>query len=145
MMPNEMYDLILLALCCWREAQNQPKAAQIAQCWSVRNRVERPNFWNWGDSYSTVILKPEQYSSFNRRDPNSTKFPHPSDPAWQQCLSVAQDVYQGTYQDLTEGCTHYYDASLDSNPPEWAKSGELEHVVDYGQLRFWRVKPLSRA
>ena len=44
------------------------------------------------EGYSGVILKPFQYSSFNRNDPNSAKFLHANDPAWQQCLAVAQDV-----------------------------------------------------
>ena len=133
-----MYDAILLAVCCWREAQNQPRAVQIAQAWSVRNRVDRPGFWDWGDSYSTVILKPWQYSSFNRNDPGALKLPEDTDLSWQQCLGVAQDVYQGITSDPTGGCTHYYDKSLDAHPPDWATNGKMEHVIDLGAFRFYR-------
>lgn len=141
MTPADMYDLVLLALCCWREARGEIKAAQVAQAWSVRNRVERPNFWDWGEGYSGVILKPEQYSSFDRNDPNATRIPQAADASWQQCLSVAQDVYQGIGADPTAGCTHYYDRSRDGNPPEWAE--RMEHVVNIGDLRFFRPKPIA--
>jgi hypothetical protein len=138
MTAADMYNVVLLALCNWREAQNQPSATRIGQAWSVRNRVERPGFWDWGDSYSSVILKPLQYSSFNHDDPNAVKIPHDTDASWQQSLSIAQDVYQGISNDPTSGCTHYYDKSLDAHPPQWATNGKMEHVIDMGELRFFR-------
>ncbi len=138
MTASDMYDIVLLALCTWREAQNQPRVARIGQAWSVRNRVDRPGFWDWGTSYSSVILKPWQYSSFNHGDPNATKMPLGTDPAWQACLSIAQDAYQGISADPTYGCTHYYDSSLDATPPEWATNGKMEHVIDLGAFRFFR-------
>ena len=138
MTGSEMYDLVLLALCCWREAQNQPRAAQLGQAWSVRNRVDRPGFWDWGDSYSTCILKKWQYSSFNAGDVNATKMPEDIDPSWQQCLAIAQDVFQGISADPTSGSTHYYDRSLDATPPEWATNGKMEHVINLGAFRFYR-------
>lgn len=134
----DLYNIILLALCNWREAQNQSTAAKMGQAWSVRNRVERPGFWDWGDSYSSVILKPFQYSSFNHNDPNALKLPYETDTSWQQCLSIAQDVYQGISEDPVSGATHYYDSSLDAHPPEWATSGKMEHIVDLGAFRFFR-------
>lgn len=133
-----MYDVVLLALCCWREARNQPKVAQTGQAWTVKNRMVHPGWW--GKDYTTVILKPFQYSSFNHNDPNAVKMPFADDPAWQQCLEVAQDVYQNIVIDPTSGCTHYFDASLDSHPPNWATDGSMEHVTDLGQFRFWRIK-----
>lgn len=134
----DMYDVVLLALCCWREARNQRKVAQVGQAWTVRNRADKPSWW--GDSISSVILKPEQYSSFNAGDPNSTKLPHSTDPSWLQCLEVAQDVYQGIEADPTNGATHYFDASLDSHPPSWATAPTMEHVIDLDQFRFYRLK-----
>lgn len=128
--------MILLALCCWREAQNQPKVAQTAQAYTVKNRLAHPGWW--GHSYATIILMPYQYSSFNHDDPNAVKMPFPDDPAWQQCMEVAQDVYQNLVPDPASGSTHYYDASLDAHPPKWATNGSMEHVIDLGLFRFWR-------
>jgi N-acetylmuramoyl-L-alanine amidase len=142
MTTSDMYDVVLLGLCCWREAQNQPKVAQIGQAWSVRNRVDAAHppghpLW-WGSGYVGVILQPWQYSSFNHNDSNAVKMPFQSDPAWQQCLEVAQDVWQGLVPDPTDGSTHYYDASLDANPPKWATDGSMVHAMDLGQFRFWK-------
>lgn len=136
-----MYNIVLLGICTWREAQNQPRVAQVGQAWSVRNRVDRPGFWDWGDSYASVILKPFQYSSFNHNDPNALKIPADTDPSWIQCLAIAQDVYQGISEDPTSGSTHYFDSSLDANPPAWA--AKMEHVIDLGQLRFYRPKVVA--
>jgi len=137
MTGTDMYDVVLLGLCCWREAQNQLKVAQIGQAWTVRNRVDKPSWW--GTGYAGVILHPFQYSSFNHNDPNAVKMPFPGDPSWQQCLEVAQDVYQALIPDPTNGCTHYYDASLDAHPPKWATDGSMVHEIDLGLFRFWRL------
>lgn len=139
MTTADMYNIVLLGLCCWREAQNQPKAAQIAQACSVRNRVDMPGYWDWGTDYPSVILKPWQYSSFNHNDPNATKMPLSSDPSWVQCLGVGADVYQGMLDDTTAGATHYFDKSLDANPPAWA--AKMDHTCDIGAFRFFRPKP----
>jgi N-acetylmuramoyl-L-alanine amidase len=132
----DMYDLVLLALCCWREARGQPKIAKTGQVFTVKNRLAHPGWW--GHSYVTIILMPFQYSSFNHNDPNAVKMPFSDDPAWQECLEVAQDVYQGIVPDPSNGATHYFDASLDAHPPKWATDGSMEHVVDLGLFRFWK-------
>lgn len=137
MTAAEMYDIVLLGLCVWRESRNQPKVAQMGVAWSVKNRVLHPAWW--GKDYVDVILKPYQYSSFNHNDPNAVKLPYPSDPSWQECLEVAQDVYQDISTDPTQGCTHYFDGSMDSHPPDWTTSGTMEHVTNLGELRFWRL------
>lgn len=136
MTAADMYDIVLLGLCVWRESRNQTRIAQIGVAWSVKNRVLKPSWW--GKDYADVILKPYQYSSFNAKDPNATKLPLPTDESWQQCLEIAQDVYQGITTDPTEGSTHYFDASLDSHPPDWSTSGAMEHTLNIDELRFWR-------
>jgi cell wall hydrolase len=133
---NEMYEIVLLALCILREAQNQPKIAQQAVGWSVKNRAAAPGWW--GHSIVSCILMPFQYSSFNKNDPNAVKLPHEDDAAWIQCLEVAQDVWQGIGADPTSGCQNYFDSSMDTHPPPWATDGSYVHVTDLGQLRFYR-------
>lgn len=138
MTSAEMYDMVLLGLCIWREARGESKIAQVGVAWTIKNRVLKPSWW--GKDYVDVILKPYQFSSFDHNDPNAVKFPVPDDASWVQCFEVAQDVYEGITEDPTAGCTHYFDASLDSHPPDWATGGTMEHVTDLGQLRFWRIK-----
>lgn len=131
-----MYEIVLLGLVTWRESQDQPRVAQVGVAYSVKNRAKTPGWW--GRSVISCILQPYQYSSFNRNDPNATKFPKEDDPSWLQCLGVAQDVWQGLAADPTSGCQNYFDKSLDDNPPEWAKDGSYVHVIDLSSIRLWR-------
>ena len=135
MNPNEAYLFGLLPLVVWREAKNQSYEAMIAVAWSIMNRVTR-NDWE-GHDCPSVILKHYQYSSFNWNDPNSQQFPKDySDSAWTKCLSAAHRVFYKIYPDPTNGAVNYYDKSLDSNPPKWAK--DMIHTVDIGAFHFYK-------
>lgn len=128
----------LLALCCWREARGESLDAKIAQCWSVKNRVEHPAWW--GHDWQSVILKPWQFSSFNANDPNAEKWPEDEDPAWGECVQAAEAVFLGRVTDPTNGATHYYDTSI-GFPKAWGSESEWENTLDIGHFRFWKLKP----
>ena len=70
---------------------------------------------------------PWQYSSFNENDPNSTRFPAPTDPSYQDSLQAAEEVLG--VADTTRGATRYYDKSLDPRPPKWATDGSDIHTA----------------
>lgn len=129
------WETVMLALLIWREARNQPFAAMVAVGCSVRNRV-RTGGW-WGKTYIEVILRPEQYSSFNPGSPDA-KFPEDTDAIFPMCLAIARDVIAGTAADNTEGAQSYYDRSLDANPPKWAT--EMEHTENIGDFRFFKLR-----
>lgn len=139
MNPQDMYALILLALCIWREARGELVTTKEAVAWSIRNRVDNPRWW--GHSWSGIILMPWQYSSFNRSDPNATKWPTPNDPAWIESLTVAQQVFlaDASLPDPTHGATSYFDNSLDTDPPKWATDGSMVKTVDFGRLHFYKL------
>jgi len=137
MTRQQMYEFILLAICNWREAQNQPDIAKRGQAWTVRNRVLHPNWW--GRDWVSVILMPLQFSSFNRTNPNAVKLPFPGAPEWGVCLQIAGEVYAGQGEDPTQGSTHYFDKSLDQHPPKWATDGSMLHVTDLGDFHFYRT------
>ena len=127
-----MYELILLAICVWREARGESLACQEAVAWSIRNRAMQPSWW--GDGYVQVILQPYQYSSFNSSDVNATKFPQSTDPSWSSCLGAAGAAYNATIPDPTGGATNYYDISIPA--PSWA--AEMTFTMQSGTLRFYR-------
>ena len=141
MNPQQQAELALLALVVWREARGEVLFTKQAVAWSIRNRVLSPGWW--GHSWWSVILMPMQYSSFNRTDPNATKWPMQVDPSWEDALQVAADVYTPDLTvapkilDLTRGAVSYFDQSEDDNPPNWAKSGLFKHVCDFGRLHFY--------
>ncbi len=133
MSDEQIYELFLLSLCCWREARGENLEAKRGQLWSVRNRVNRPSWW--GKDWISVILKPYQYSSFNKDDPNATKWPSPLDSSWIACQKIAREVYDGQGPDPTAGATHYHDTSIE--PPNWA--GEMQKTVQLGAFIFYRA------
>src|ERR1700690_1619026 len=134
METTDIYPLFLLALCVWREARGEVLAAKVAVACSIKNRTLRPKWW--GHDYLSCILMPWQYSSFNKTDPNATKFPAASDPSWEDCLAVALSVYDGTQADTTGGADSYFDKSMDLTPPSWATDGSKTHTIDVGNLHF---------
>ncbi len=131
---EQAYELALLMLCIWREAQNQSPLGQEAVAWVIRNRVDRGKY---GKGWIGVILKPWQFSSFNANDPMAAKLPMPlTDIAYQSCLLAAKHVYDKTSADPTFGATHYFADSMAANPPSWAK--DFVQTTKIGQHTFFR-------
>jgi N-acetylmuramoyl-L-alanine amidase len=127
------YSLMLLALCVWREARGEVADAKLGVAWSIMNRAKNPGWW--GSTLAEVVLKPYQYSSFNHNDPNATKWPPERDNSWLASCDAAQNAFSAAQADLTGGATHYFDKSLDANPPAWA--AEMKHTCDIGNLHFY--------
>lgn len=124
----------ILSLCLWREARGEPYRGKVAVAWSIINRTEHPNWW--GNSVHTVILKPFQYSSFNKNDPNVILFPMPNDLSWIECKGIASEVICKIVADPTSGSTHYHASSLVGDKlPEWAKTAQFK--VQLGNHLFY--------
>ncbi|MAG50091.1 hypothetical protein CL621_00430 [archaeon] len=113
-------DIELLARALYGEARNKSKELKIAIAQSIINRTNK-NKW-WGNTLREVILKPEQYSSFNQRDPNYNKVWNPlryeKPEVWYECLKIAKEVLENKFEDLTEGATHYH---TDKVRPLWSR------------------------
>jgi len=131
---------ILLARVIFGEARNQIEEARIAVAWSAKNRIEDTR---WGNTYHQVILQSQQYSAFNKGDPN---FPYVQDPfldktqknAWYECYEIAGRMIKGELKDLTNGANHYY--SDDINSPWWTKSEEAEFKIKIDNLIFYNLR-----
>jgi len=134
---RKIWEVYMLALAMWREARNQPfEVIAIVGC-SMRNRVLRPRWW--GKTYVEVVLCRDQYSSFNREDPNAVKFPAFADQVFPVCLSLAAAIHDGVLPDKADGTDSYFDRSLDDHPPSWATDGSKTHVMDAGDFHFYRT------
>lgn len=129
------YDLILLAICLWREARGEMYETKVAVACTIRNRVNNPRWW--GHSWNGVVLLPYQYSSFNHGDPNATKWPVPTDPAWVDSLAIATGMLDNSIADTTQGATSYFDDSMAQNPPEWAAT--MTKTMTSGRINFYRL------
>jgi spore germination cell wall hydrolase CwlJ-like protein len=148
LIAGKAYQLLMAALCVWREARGESGEVQRAVAWTIRNRSnvdegrsvakQPPRFG--GPQLAGVVTKHFQFSSFNAGDPNATKFPLESEPigwkAWESCMREVDNVYYAGAPDPTNGATHYFDASLDNNLPTWAQ--QMTRTAVIGRLRFYK-------
>lgn len=135
---NQAIEFVLLLTVIKREARGQTYDAMVGVGWSIKNRVVNPRWW--GHDWFSVITKPDQYSSMvpppKDNDPNLRVYASADDAL---CIEAAEAVYWETAPDPTNGATHYYDRSLDDNPPSWATDGSSEHTCDIDDLHFYKA------
>jgi len=130
---NESYELIMGALCIWREARGEPREGKVAVWNVIKNRVASKR---WGPTITRVVTARWQFSAFNDGDPNTTKFPAVEDTAWQECL----EVVIGNGPDITQGACFYYAKSM-TKPPHWAAT--MTKTLEAGGHIFFRENNLS--
>jgi len=143
---TEQYNIMMLALCLWREARSRTAEEITAVACSIRNRLLVK--FRGADDYAEVVTARAQYSSFpwfNGKDQpiidhNGVNFPHHGRPEWDRfelCMSIAADVAAGKTADTVGGATHYFDKSLDGNLPAWAKDPTSKRTTVVGDFRFY--------
>lgn len=130
----------VLAGTLYGEARGCGRAAMenVAQC--VLNRVT--DGWNSG-GVTGVCLAFEQFSSWNRNDPNReqilTAAALGTGSTWLLSLDVAAAAIAGKNPDRINGADSYFAHSMRA-PPYWAKPPAVQRYSD-GWHDFWRVKP----
>ena len=129
---SQAIDVALLATVIKREARGETYNAMLGVGWSIRNRVESPRWW--GHDWFSVITKPEQYTSIEpptaQNDPNLRVYVDSDSNLDTLVIQAAEAVYWTSEADPTNGATHYYDRSMDDNPPSWTRDGSSEHVCE---------------
>ena len=124
-----------------REGRGQTYNGMLGIAWSVRNRVSNPRYW--GHDWLSVMTHPEAYSSMappaRDNDPNLRVYPDPAVGAWRLVIEACENAYAGIGPDPTHGATHYYDRSLDDNPPAWATDPSSQHICDIDDLHFYKA------
>jgi len=101
---GSFYPYFLAALCVWREARGQSIEARRGVWWVLMNRVGMPIF---KPNLTAVILQRNQFSSFNRHDPNAVKFPIESQAADWQAWQEILDIAESPGVDSTGGAVYY--------------------------------------
>jgi hypothetical protein len=131
----------LLVTLVGREGRGQVFDAMLGIAWSVRNRVSSPRYW--GHDWLSVIAHPDAYSSMcppiRDNDPNLRVYPDPANAKWGLVIEASEAAYWGAGPDGARGATHYYDRSLDDQPPLWATDQHSEHICDIGDLHFYKA------
>jgi len=131
-------NIVLMALTIWREARGESFDARTGVAFVIRNRVNRPCWW--GKTWLQVCFTKWQFSGVTGvGDGNLIKWPqenHIADwKSWEDCLLIAEKVYNGQLSDPTKGATHYHDDSIDY-PQAWGDN--MQPTTSIGKLRFYR-------
>ncbi len=120
---NEDPDQILLARMLLGEAEECSKIEKIAVAYTAINRANDNKKWN-GETLKEAILKPYQYSCFNKEYNQPLKNPMSyNQKEFISCLNLAEKILAGEYKDPTDGATYYYNPSK-IKKPRWTKGLE---------------------
>ena len=130
-------NLLYLAKTIYGEARGENVETMLVVGWVIRNRlcVKRH-----GSTYKDVVLQPKQFSCWNKDDPNYKKIKGIiKGRLWEVCIGVAIVVMQSMERhNPIPNVRHYYDKSLDSNPPYWAEEGKYVSVYGVENIRLIR-------
>lgn len=122
----------LLALCIWRESEGEPLVGKIGVGSVIRNRVHASHV---ADNWAGIVDARMQFSSMTVvGNPRLVAWPVDKEPEWDDCMTVAGGIYDGTILDNTGGATMY--ANLDECDPKWAHT--MTFTVKLGKQSFFK-------
>lgn len=120
-----------LALVLWREARGESHDGKRAVAHVIRNRVMASHL---PDQWEDVIEAKWQFSSMTAPgDGMLVQWPKQPDAAFEDCMKIAENVFEGIDSDNTNGATHY--ANLSVCDPTWAHT--LKQVAVIGHHTFF--------
>ncbi len=119
---TRLNDIDVLARTIYGEARGESISGQEAIASVVLNRVafakRRGRYW-WGNSIADVCQAPQQFSCWNKSDPNYQKLIKvgSEDINFCMCQRIAERAVGGTLIDRTCGATHYHTRDIS---PKWS-------------------------
>jgi len=138
--PNN--ETFCLAQNMYFEAGNQPLAGKIAVSQVVINRVGHMNYpesicgvvydAKWKENWKGNMMPVRHQCQFSWFCDGKSDDPEDS-KTWIQCLTLARNIIQGEYGDITEGATHYHSVYVN---PYWADS--LNETVRINEHVFYK-------
>jgi N-acetylmuramoyl-L-alanine amidase len=129
----------VLARTIWGEARGEGTSGMSAVACVILNRLKiskaRGGFW-WGDDIIRICQKPQQFSCWNRADPNFRKLQavDERDLYFATAVRIARRGVADVLPDVTKGATHYH---ADSITPYWAKGERPSAVI--GHHLFYKI------
>ena len=123
----------VVARTIWGEARGEGERGMHAVANVIINRAKKGGWW--GNTPVEVCLKPQQFSAWNRNDPNFdlARKVTAQDPVFRLALEIAGRAIAGTLPDITGGATHYFNPEVVM--PSWASA--LNYIADIGKHRFY--------
>lgn len=129
------------------EASSGTHADRVAVVWTLFNRMSlRPA--QFGATLAGVCCKRMQYSEFNGDAGDNANLERvldlaDDDPQWIDALAAFDEAAAAVaagQQDPTDGATHYYDHSLDGDPPAWSVAPAVQTLVT-DKFTFFKSVP----
>jgi hypothetical protein len=109
-------DITLAAVTMWRENRGGGALGMQSVGNVIQNRAKQT-----GHDVYTVCTTHAQFSAISMPGPEDTLWAIDVDPQWQIALGFAQQMADGTLEDITDGATNYYAMTM-RTPPYWATS-----------------------
>ena len=108
------YQILIAALCAWREARGEGQEGVRAVFWVLFNRSVK-----WGKTLTQVVIQPKQFSSMTvKGDSQTVVWPLDNDATFQKSLEMMQAIVNKQDEnDPTHGALYY--ANLASNVDQW--------------------------
>lgn len=112
-------EIDLLARTIWGEARGEGTQGMQAVANVIMNRVKKGGWY--GATVQDVVLKPYQFSVWNKDDPNREKAlaVTTADPQFWTAKKLASLAYNGQLDDITGGAVNYHANYV---KPAWAES-----------------------
>lgn len=134
---DQLNDLFMRALCCWREMRGATVDERRGCCWVIHNRSVDPQK-RWPRTYPGVIAQRYQFSSFMPGDPNSIKWPiNDGSKDWMAWCEIVAMVSTGLGTDPTNGANSYENMPSSKQKPGWADAARITKTI--GDTRFYKL------
>ena len=130
-------DIDILARTLYGEARGELQkygtTPLVAICFVIVNRYKK----KFAHSIKDVCLVPYQFSCWNKNDPNYEKITKvsDSDAIFLKCKTIATEVLNEKWQDITDGCDHYHHFAI---KPKWAAYLEPKRI--FGSHYFYNLR-----
>ena len=132
-------EIDILARTIWGEARGEGSVGMQAVAATILNRVriaeEKSGYW-WGRGIIDICQKPQQFSAWNKEDPNYQKLRSidEGDMYFATALRIARRAVYGKLADPVNGATHYHAAGI---TPYWSRNEKPVAVI--GRHIFYRL------
>lgn len=113
-------DEVIGSITVYCEASSASPFERRCVAWTIFNRLQAHRF---GQSFAEVCTAPMQFSSWNSDKGDRANLARAmrvqaGDPVMNDCIAAFNAA--GIGSDPTGGATHYFDHTMDSNPPSWS-------------------------
>lgn len=125
-------EIDLMARTIWGEARGEGNKGMQAVANVIMNRVSKGGWY--GATVEDVVLKPYQFSCWNKDDPNYplVKSVTLDNQQFKMAKEIAIKAYSGQLDDITGGSVNYHTSSI---RPEWSK--RLTKITQIGNHIFY--------